>query len=95
MRKLKTIMSVTALSVALAGALPAAAQTTAQPFTPYNGSNGASPVNSGNNSGQVTGVPAPAQLGGLANTGAYNGGTPNYNPACNRSDPNYNPNACR
>jgi hypothetical protein len=83
----------------LAGALavatlPAIAQqTTARPFTPYNGSNGSSLTYNGSN-GSNPNAPAPARLYGVPNFPTANA-LANGNPACDRSSASYNPGQCR
>ena len=69
-----------------------AQQNPAQPFTPYNGTNGGNPTAYTGQIGQ------PVRMYGLPNFGTYTGSTNGnaaYNPACDRNSPYFNPNNCR
>jgi hypothetical protein len=98
MTRLAKILSAAVLSGAVLAAIgPASAQqqTSVQPFVPYNGTNGAGPLNpAAGPPVQNPNAPGATAYPGLGYIGAYRGNT-NYNAACDPHSQYYNPTACR
>lgn len=94
-QRTKTIIGAVVLAVAAAASAQAQQQTTVQPFVPYNGSNGAGPLNPAAGNGMQNPNATGIYLFRGLQTPATRGNNAATNPACDPRSPYYNPNACR